>query len=510
MIFTDFPFYIFFIITAVLYFIVPLKLRWMLLLIASLYFYGSSDIRYLPYILSTSLIIYGVSRFIQKNYDSGDEAMIKKNRPVLITGLVVVIGILIYSKFAARLLTLIAGYMGGDGTTVMEVLMPLGISYYTFASVSYMLDVYWKRVEAQKNPLKILLYLIYFPHILQGPIPKYEKLAPQLYEGHAFDYRRLCFGLQLILWGIFQKLVIADRLGLFVTPVFHNWQEYHGFVLLLATFFCAFQLYMDFSGCICMAEGMSEIFGITIEKNFKRPFFSQSVEEYWRRWHISLGNFFKDYLCMPIAVAKSVKKKSKEIRKKHGRQAGNNYITLLSVSAVWLCSGIWHGTGINYVLWGISQGVIILFSIFMEPVYKRVIEKLRINVNSKLWKAFRVVRTFILAAFLPKTLTMLTSPAKTLGFLKSMLKLDNFSIFTDGTIFDLGLDKVNFTIAIASLLVLVAVSTLQEKGIKLREELEKKNIAVRTLVYLAGLWWIILFGIYGSKYDISTFTYMNF
>lgn len=523
--FISVTFLLFVMIVSVAYFAMPLKFRWIILLIASILFYVSAGWKFLPFIVITSLITFGCGKIVYCYWLSSDQEIEKssnederkekknkvKSKCKRLVGICIflVFAMLAYTKFAHYAVDAINELF--DGKTIdINIIIPLGISYYTFSSVGYVLDVYWRRYGAETNYLKYLLYLMFFPHILQGPIPRYNKLAPQLIEGHRFEYTRVCFGLQMMLWGYFKKMVIADRLAIFVTEVYSNWEYEKGLILVIATLFYAVQLYADFAGCMDIATGFSEILGIKLDKNFRQPYFAQSVEEYWRRWHITLGKWFKDYLCMPVTVSRFVKDSAAKVRNKYGSQAGKNFILIITSIVVWLATGIWHGTGWNYIVWGMWNGGIIVGSALLNKKLKVLKDKLHIDDKSAGWRSFRIIRTFILAAFIPRVFTRSGSIPAAIGIFKNMFSIFNIWVLFDGSLYSYGLDRQDFWLGLVAIAVLFIVSTLKERDIQIREGIASKAIVTRWLIYYILFFSIIIFGMYGSSYGVSTFIYMVF
>ncbi len=514
MTYDSFLFFCFLAIIIVLYYMFPLKKRWIILLAASLVFYGYSSINAFAYVLVSAGVTYCAGLFISRNsisdkFDNSNQKE-KKRKTILCVAIAIVIGLLAYTKIIRVCGERVNEIIIAGQPISLNIIIPLGISYYTFSSIGYLLDIYWKRYDAEQNFLKFLLYLLYFPHILQGPIPRYNKLAPQLFEGHKFCYKDFCFGLQLMLWGLFKKLVIADRLAVFVNTVYGGYSDIQGIVFAVATVFYAIQLYADFSGCMDIARGVSQIFGIEIDNNFKQPYFAQSVEEYWRRWHITLGTWFKDYLCMPIAVSKHVKKMSAKIGKRHGSKARKNYVLIVSSMAVWLATGLWHGTGMNYVLWGIWNGSIIVISAIMSEQYKRIKNVLRIDDSTKEWRNIRILRTFVLAGFIPRVLTRASNVTEAMTIFKKMFSVFDYWTLYDSSLYNYGLDRSDFWVAMCSMIVLLIVSVMKEKGIQIRESIANRSIIYRWGMYYGIIVVILVFGIYGPGYDANSFIYMNF
>lgn len=524
--FTSHVFLAFLAVVVLLYFLVPLKYQWLVLLAGSLSFYYMAGKQFLPFIIGTAVISYTAARLIDNKNE--ETAAAAKNaadkeaakqiktagkqycRRIMTLSLVLIIGYLCCTKFLNGALRLLNHALNNQAWTGIHLIVPLGISYYTFSTVGYVLDIYWKRYKAEKNFLKYLLYVMYFPHIMLGPIARFDRLGKQLWAGHPFDYRRFCFGIQLMLWGFFEKLMIADRLGIFVGNVIDSWQDKAGSVLLVAVLFYAAQIYTDFAGCVNIAMGMSQIFGIRLDENFRQPYFSRSVEEFWRRWHITLGAWFRDYLCMPVSVSASVKKWSKSARQKWGAQAGKNVTTIAALVAVWICTGAWHGTGLNYVLWGIWQCSIIVFSTLMEDRFKVIKTALRINEQAAAWKLFQIVRTFILTGIIPRVVTRAPSLSAAWNIFVRIPSDFKAAYLGDGTLYQFGLGRMQFWLGIMSLLVLFLVSLCKEHGMSIRERIAGLNIVLRWGIYLAAFMTVAVFGVYGEGSNTAGFLYVRF
>ena len=522
MIFTSLDYIVFLFITIVLYYLMPSKFRWLVLLSASLFFYATYDIKFIPFIVLTSGISFSAA-YIMSNYQEKAAALMesadsssekkeikteakKKCKRVMLTAVILILAYLMYTKFALKIWNLFVH----SKEPVFKVIVPLGISYYTFSTVGYILDIYWKRYKAEKNFFRYLLYVVYFPHILQGPIARYDRLGKQFSVPHTFDYTGCCRGAQLILWGFFQKLVIADRLSDFVENIFISVSYHGGAVLLLATFLYAIQLYADFDGCVNIARGTSSIFGIELEENFRRPYFSKSVEEYWRRWHMTLGAWFKDYLCMPVSVSSFVKNISKKVRNKWGNTAGKKTTSIIAVIAVWICTGVWHGTGLNYVLWGIWQGGIIIFSLIMDERFIKIKEKLKITDNLVWWRAFQMIRTFILTAIIPRIITRTNCLNDSLIIFKRILLSPRLEEFSDGALAANGLDHTTIVICLVGVIIWLVIAILKENGVHIRETIDKQFILVRWSIYLGAFFFVAVFGLYGPGFDAGSFVYMGF
>lgn len=480
---------------------------------ASVMFYATYGIEQFPLILLGTAIAYFAARWIQDIYDApegGSPAERKaKARGVLVWTAAALVILLVFVKaggyFAKGFERLLQS--GGEGGAV-PVIAALGISYYTFSLLSYMADVYWKKDRAEPNFLRLFLFAIYFPKILQGPIARHKDLAPQLAEEHAFSYQQLCLGLQLMLWGYFKKMVIADRLALFVNTVFRNTAGESGAHLLVAAVFGSFQLYCDFSGCMDIIGGFSQILGLRLDANFNHPFFSRTAAEFWRRWHITLGTWFKDYVYMPLAVSPRVIRISKAARERFGMRAGRAVMTVVPAAVVWILTGLWHNLSPSYLVWGVYWGTLIVCSTIFAPEIKRLTEALHINTKAGSWRVFQMVRTFALFA-VSRMITIPGNLQSTAQAFQAIFQRFHPEHFFDGSLYTLGLDRPNFILAVVCIWILWAVSMLQERG-SVRERIAGGNIVFRWMVYYAAFFAIVIFGIYGPGYDAASFVYMQY
>lgn len=493
--YTSFAFFLFTAAAAAVYFLLPLKIRWVALLAASIGFYTMADLKSLPILLIEAMLAYCGGLLLMRD----DSKTSPYRRRVLLAVLILLIGYLAFVKLMRFI---------RPGSSIV---MAVGLSYYTFSNISYICDIYWRRYKAEKNPLKYILFVSFFPHIIQGPIPRFDRLAPQLVEGHRFEYKRVTFGIQLILFGLLQKLVLADRLGIFVDSVFDDYQNQYGIITLAAIFFYAIQIYMDFAGCVNIARGTAQIFGVELEENFRQPYFAISVDEFWRRWHMTLGGFFRDYVGMPVSVSKPVKKWSKSARKRFGRDAGKLVAPLCALVVVWICTGLWHGTGLNYLLWGVWQGGIIAFSMIMSKRFASMKARLKISDDSKAFRLFQILRTFLLAGIIPRVITRAPSIHVALVMIKHCFTGTGIYQFHVGKgLEQYGWTRWHFGIAFAVMAVQLIISILKERGVNIRESVAGFVLPLRWLLYLALLFAVILFGIYGPGFDPKAFVYAGF
>jgi len=437
------------------------------------------------YILFTGAVTYGATRIIEKNQGKFDKKTAKKkNRVWVILTACLVFGLLAVCKVRF---------------TFQNILLPLGLSFYMFQSVGYVLDVHRGTVKAEKNPLKHLLFVSYFPQLVQGPISKYGNLAPQLFAHHPYDGKQVAFGLQRMLWGFFKKMVIADRIAVAVVAL--KGPQYTGLSFFVLTVFYAIQIYGDFTGGIDIVIGLSEAFGIRLTENFVRPFFSKNIAEYWRRWHISLGEWMKDYIFYPISISSPMRKLSKSARKKWPN-FGKRIPVYAASFATWFCTGIWHGITPNFILWGMMNCVVIVASEELTPLYEKFHN--RFHLKEKKWYAcFEMLRMFMLM-----NLIRIVDLFPNVGeyFRRMGTMFTSFSV----PFMKLGLTGLDYGILLGGIVLMFAVSLFQEKKGSVREALLKQNAALRyTLIFLLFLA-VLLLGSYGIGYDAGNFIYNQF
>lgn len=371
----------------------------------------------------------------------------------------------------------------------------LGISYYTLQALGYLIDVFRGKYEADKNYFRLALFLAYFPQLIEGPIGRYDDLANQLFEGKDFEYKRTAHGIQRFLWGLFKKVVIADRIDIVVSQVFGNYSQYSGGIIALVAVLYAFQLYTDFSGYIDMATGISEMYGFELAKNFDRPFFSQSVSEFWRRWHISLGGWLRDYIFYPVSFSKPMMSINKKMHSKNKPFLEKFVASALPMLFVWLACGVWHGSGWLYVVYGLYWYTIMMLGMLMEPVYKKLMEKMHINPDANWMKALRIARTFIFVAIG----FMMFRSASLYDFghmFVQLFKSGEWKIVSAGLV-----HKGDFILMFVFIALLLGVEIWQSKVGSVRDQIEKTYIVVRYIVWISLILVIMIFGAYGTTYQ---------
>lgn len=532
MTFVSGSFLLFTAVVVLIYFAVPKKMQWAVLLAASYVFYFFSSAGLIVYLMLTTAATWFAGRCLGKINETADAYLAahkadmdrkekklyktrqtKKKRRIVLVTVILNLGILIVLKYSGFLAANVNRILGAAGIQaripVFGFLLPLGISFYTLQSIGYLVDLYREEYAPDRNLAKFALFLSFFPQIVQGPIARHDQLAHQLYESHSFDYDRVTQGAQLILWGFMKKLILADRVGILVNTVFDSYQNYSGVVLFIGAAAYGLQVYADFSGGMDIARGVAQIFGIDLVLNFERPYFACSISEFWRRWHITLGSWMRDYVFYPLSLSKLFSRLGKSSRKVFGNHIGKKLPTFLSMFIVFMLVGVWHGSSWKYIAYGFWNGIIISGSIILEPVYAKMAEKCRIDVNEYGWKFICMLRTFVLCTF-GRFFSRAVSCRAALSMFKNTLASPAPWLLTNGTLLRLGLDWTDYLVILVMIFVLLAVGILQERGVKIRESIAGQNIIFRWMIYLGALMFLVLAGIYGPGYSASEFIYQQF
>lgn len=379
MLFNSLQFCIFFIVVTTLYFILPHKFRWFLLLAASCYFYMVFVPVYILILGFTIVVDYFAGIYIEKSTG-------KRRKLFLTYSLIANIGVLAVFKYYNfindNLTTLLHGMDYKNPIPYLSILLPVGLSFHTFQAMSYTIEVYRGHQPAERNFGIYSLYVMFYPQLVAGPIERPQNLLHQFYEKHDFDYQRVSDGLKLMLWGLFKKLVVADRLSLYVNAVYGNPDQHTGLSLLLATIFFAFQIYCDFSGYSDIAIGAARVMGFKLMTNFNRPYFSKSIAEFWKRWHISLSTWFKDYLYISL---------------------GGNRVSIprwyFNLFIVFLISGLWHGANWTFIIWGALNGLYLVAALITAPFTKKLTKASGISKTKWLNELLQILFTFGLTCF---------------------------------------------------------------------------------------------------------------
>ena len=526
--FTSYWFLGFLCVLFLVYYLVPKKMQWGVLLAASYGFYAFAGLDCLLLILLTTLCAYVVSRLMEagrareeaevaarreewdKERRKAYRAACKKKRfHILVVGLVLLFGLLAvlkYTVFALRNLNGILHLFGAEGVKIPDLLLPLGISFYIFQTTGYLIDVYRGKCAAEKNPARLALFVSFFPQLVQGPISRYGDLAGQLYAEHPFDARNFTYGLQRILWGYFKKLVIADRILIVMKVLLGNTAEYRGAYVCALILLYSVEIYADFTGGIDITIGVAQALGIRLAENFNHPFASTSTKEYWRRWHITMGTWFTDYVFYPLSVCRPMMKLSRFSRKKLGGVVGKRIPVYLATAVTWFLTGLWHGAAWNFIVWGMLNCLVILVSQELEPLYTRFRQRFPKFTAGRAYHGFMCARTFLLMGLI-RSLDCYRDVGMTFRMWGSMLTVFNWGTLWKN-IADLGLTGADWGILALAVAVMCIVSALSAKK-SVRERLYDRPVLSWVLCG-ALLLTVVLVGIYGVGYDATQFIYDQF
>ena len=507
-----------------LYALAPKNGKRLVLLGTSLLFFYLISRRYILFILGAIVIIWLFGLLLEhmnvrrdaevKAAEKSQRKAIKhrwqvRSRLVLGLAALVLIGTLLVMKYSYFFLTNVNDLFGTDFLELYFLVLPIGISFYTLQAVSYLFDVYRGLISADRNPLRLALFLSFFPQIVEGPICRYSQTAHQLWDVKPIAWENLTLGLQRILYGLLKKLVVADRLNAFIESVFTDYSTCQGGVIALAALCYTIQLYMDFSGAMDAVTGTAQIFGITMPENFQRPFFSKTISEFWSRWHISLGTWFKDYIFYPVTMSKPMKNLTSAARKRIGNHFGPLVAGSVALFCVWFSNGLWHGAAWSYVFFGMYHFALILAGSLIAPGAKWFHKTFRVTPENKVFQGFQVLRTCILVVigelfFRAPTLT------DGLAMFRRMITDFRFSSVNGPMLISMGIDPKDFLIVGITLVIILVVSILNERGIQVRQALQNQPLVIRWAVLYALLFYIIIFGAYGVGYVPVDPMYANF
>ena len=493
----------FFAAVALLNYTLPRVLRPYCLLAASYLFYcwGANDRLLVPVLVAATLVTWGCGLVIGK-------CRIGPVRVIfLLLAVFTCVGLLFYYKYWNLLAADILSGMVLQPRT--DMVTPLGLGYFTLAALSYTIDVYKRRCKVELNPLHYALFVSFFPTMTTGPIERYPHFRPQIHKSRRFSYTRCAGGAFRMLWGYFKKLVIADRAAVLVNAVIKDNCPYGGAVIASGILFYCIQLYCDFSGGIDITRGVARLFGIDMAENFRRPIFATSLTDYWRRWHITLGAWMRDYVFYPISLSRGFGKLSRWARTHIGGTAGKIFATSLATFIVYFIIGIWHGANFRYIAFGLWNGVLITASLLLEKTFLRWKAALHVNDKSAGWRVFMTLRTALLV-FIGRYFTRAPRLRSVFTLLKTTVLHPQPGQLFDGTLLSLGLAKTDFLVIALGLIVLLVLESLQERGVQIRAGLEKKSGFVQWAAMTALLLAVFLLGVFRAGYIPSGFIYTQF
>ena len=501
-------FLLIFAVSLIVYFAIPRKLQWCALLAFSVIFFLLSSARYtIVYLIISTIVTHVSTLAIPRQSDKKQKT---KWLVVGILGNIVILALLKYSGFAVSNVNSIARIFKGIPTLIPipEWAAPIGISYYTLSAIGYAVDCYTGVSNPANNVFKTMLFICYWPIMTSGPILKYKQISEQLFEGgRRFDVNFFCFGIQRMLWGFIKKIVVSARLGIVVDAIYADTQKYSGLYIWVAATFFVLQLYTDFSGCMDIILGASECYGIVLPENFRMPFFSKSIQEFWQRWHITLGEWYRNYILYPIMNTKGMTALEKKLKKKYGRKKGRLITSCMGMLFVWLLFGLWHGGKWKYVAMGLYFWVLIVFENVTQEWFDKLWNKLKVPTDTIGWKMLRCLRVFILVT-IGDMFFRVQNVKITLATWKLAIKWNPW-IFFDDSFYNLGLSQKSFNMMLVWIGIMFVVSLFKRKG-DVRLMIARQPLPIRWSIYLALLFAPLILGVYGPDYDAAAFIYKGF
>ena len=494
MLFNSLDFLIFFPIVVLIYLIVPRKLKYVWLLISSYYFYMSWNVKYVGLLLFSTIVTYFSGILIAKAH--GD----KQKKLVVAVSFLANLSVLGFFKYFDFFLHNLNKILAVAHIRLIDnpfsFLLPVGISFYTFQALSYTMDVYRGKVAPEKNLLKYALFVSFFPQLVAGPIEKTENLLRQINEStrkKMVSFDKFVSGFMLMLWGLFMKMVIADRISIFVDEVFQNLYMVGTVETILAAVAFAIQIYGDFAGYSAVAVGAARIMGFELTENFNAPYFADSIGDFWHRWHISLSTWFRDYLYIPLGGNRKGK-----LRK---------YINLLITFSI---SGLWHGAAWTFIIWGAVHGLYQVIGDLLKPVRKKTAELLKLKTDAFSHKLGKILTTFVLVDF-----AWIFFRAESMGqirfFFNRMFTRFNPWVLFDESLFGFGIDRREWSILVVALLILFVVDLLRYRTNRnIGDLLIKQNLWFQYAVLFLLIVSILVYGEYGINFDSNQFIYFQF
>ena len=498
--FNSIHFLIFFPVVLAVYFVIPKKLRYLWLLVTSYYFYMSWNAKYAVLIAFSTVVTYLTGILIEQfGFEEGKSYQLLK-KLTLFLGISSNLAILFLFKYLNFALDTLNPILSSIGITMVEnnfdLLLPVGISFYTFQALGYIIDVYRKDIEAEYNIFRYALFVSFFPQLVAGPIERSGNLIKQLKNAHkinVWNYERIVKGFMVMMWGFFMKVVVADRAATVVNHIFDNYYAFNSSALILGAVFFALQIYCDFASYSTIAIGASQIMGFSLMDNFNTPYFAMSIKEFWGRWHISLSTWFRDYLYIPLG----------------GNRKGK-FRKYLNQMIVFLVSGLWHGADWTYVVWGGLHGSYQIIGDITKPAKTKLENKLRINTNAASYKMVKVLITFALTCF-AWIFFRADSIEIALNYIYRMFTCLDPWAWTTGIFYSLSLGRQEMNILLISAAVLLFVDFMKrKKNVRFENIADNQNSWVRGLILFVLVFVVIIFGAYGYNFDAQQFIYFQF
>ena len=477
----SFAFIVFFAVTVTVYYLLPARVRYIWLFAASLFFYLSQGPVHTVFLAFSVCSTWIGALFLEKQAENG-----QRKKGILAAVLIANLAILLFFKYI--------GFLSGG--LLRSPILPIGISFYLFQSIGYLIDVSRGTIKAERNPIRYALFVTFFPTVLSGPIERGKNILPQLQAAGLAEVRpdagRIRDGMMRMLWGYFCKMVLADRIGIAVDAVYASPASYGGAVLFLTSVLYTFQIYLDFAGYSSIAVGAAKVLGIRVMENFDAPYLAENVRDFWRRWHISLSTWFRDYLYIPLGGN----------RRGRGRK-------LVNLMIVFLVSGLWHGAGFPFLIWGLLHGLYQVLGELWKPIGDRLTAKLSgEGGEGRTVRILKVVWTFLLVNFAWIFFRMDTLSGA-LAVFRGFAHPRVWQLF-DGTILTAGVNAAEWRLVLLGLGVVIMADILHRCGKSVSDWITKQSLFIRWPILIAGIVVILVCGVWGSGYDAASFIYYKF
>lgn len=511
---TSLNFFIFLGITTLVYYLFPKKYRWISLLIFSLTFFSLASIEVAGYFLVGVVTIYVSARLISEKLTSP-----KTKKAAIVTALACNIAMLFLLKY----INIIPNTINGFGNLfdiethlgTINLIAPIGISYYTLSMISYLVDVYWTTIPAEKNFFKFMLFSCYYPCLISGPFIRYTQMKTEFFENGDLDWDNIFKGFHRIVYGLLKKMVIADNLAIIVNAIFADTDTYSGPFVVVGVVMYALQIYCDFSGCMDIVIGASRLYGVKLPENFQSPFFSRTLSEFWRRWHITLGSWGKDYIMYPLLKSEAFQKLNKKSKKKFGKKLGKKIPVFLSILILWVIIGIWHGASYKYIFAaGILPWIYLTSSELLETQFEQLRNKLKINAESKVFHVFQSLRTLFMMCIV-WLFALAPSFTQSFALIGDIFKFDASVVkpFVSEVIFGdhtLSAVLVQWAAIAVAMIGVAVVDYLKYKEVNVADKFNKMNFVLRFVLLFAMIGITLMFGVYGPGFVPADFIYGGF
>lgn len=500
---TSFYYFLFLTCMVCIFYLFPKSFQWVWLLIASLLFYACSAVPWtILYIALSTAVAYAAALAIEK--------LKKQNKTIAVKWILAVsIGLNVLVWFRLKGCDIYIPILEALQLKIpSEAAAALGMGYYTAQIIGYLLDCYWDTIEPERNPLKLFLFLSFFPQLISGPISRFDQMKA-LYTGHTFSIETVAHGCQRILYGVMKKLVIAENAGVIINAIWAGQDTYTGFYLWIAFLLFPIQMYADFSGCMDIVLGTAELFDIHLAENFNNPFLSRSSQEFWQRWHITLGTWAKDYVLYPLLKSNLFVRFGKSVKKRFGKKAGKKIPVTVGMFVLWMVMGIWHG-GMKYIV-GVSlwYWLLLTLSDLILPVINKHIKPKTETFSRRLLQRSRTYLIYATGAIFFRAPDMTAA----FEFIKGLGRTffhPNLWIFFDGSIFNTGIAPIDLKVLIFSTGIVLIVGLLREKYGYARTWMDQQEIWFRWASWIGLFLLVLIFGAYGPGYNAAAFLYKGF